>query len=74
MKRILLIICTLLYCVLLVFSLFSIGFRFDNNMVFYTNGHFVGPGYRDWEPEWNPSSTPVIIINNMYYYQTKSRN
>jgi len=56
------------YSFVILLALIGIGFRFSDHAILYQKGLFIGSNEYDWSPEWDPSSTPLIIVDDLYYH------
>ncbi len=56
------------YSLVILLAMIGIGFRFSNNTVLYKKGLFIGSNEYEWSPEWDPYSTPLIIVDDLYYH------
>jgi len=66
-KAIVLAFLSVYSCVILL-ALIGIGFRFSDHAILYKKGFFIGSNEYEWSPEWDPSSTPLIIVDDLYYH------
>lgn len=56
------------YSLIILVALIGIGFRFSGHTILYNKGLFIGSNEYEWSPEWDPSSTPLIIVDDLYYH------